>query len=91
VAVTQNVPPQDRGLAGGLFVTALQVGSAVGLAALATIAAARTASAHGQLVKGYQLSFMLCVAFVVVALFVVVVGIRPRAAAPAAPAPTANR
>jgi len=91
VAVTQNVPAQDRGLAGGLFVTALQVGSAVGLATLATVAAARTAAAHGQLVKGYQLSFLLCVCFVVAALIIVLVGIRSRATPAATAVTTANR
>jgi hypothetical protein len=59
--------PNERGLAGGLFATALQVGQAIGLAALATIAAARTASAHGSLVRGYQLSFLISVGIVAVA------------------------
>jgi len=44
-----------------------QVGQAVGLAALATIAAARTASADGSLVRGYQLSFLVSVGIVAVA------------------------
>jgi EmrB/QacA subfamily drug resistance transporter len=89
VAVTQGVPGQDRGLAGGLFVTAQQIGAAVGLAALATIAAARTVSSHGQLVKGYQLSFVLCVALVIVALVTVLVGIRePRATVVASTTPS---
>jgi hypothetical protein len=46
VAVTARIGPNERGLAGGLFATAQQVGQAVGLAALATIAAARTAGTH---------------------------------------------
>jgi EmrB/QacA subfamily drug resistance transporter len=87
VAVTQGVPAQDRGLAGGLLVTAQQIGAAVGLATLATIAAARTASAHDELVKGYQLAFELCVVLVVVALGVVLLGIRSRATPTPAPAP----
>jgi hypothetical protein len=63
----------------------------VGLAALATIAAARTASAHGQLVQGYQLSFLICVGFVVAALLIVLIGIRPRATSVAAPSATASQ
>ena len=43
-----------------LFVTAQQEsGAAAGLAALATIADARTRSAHGSLVAGYRLSFLV--------------------------------
>jgi hypothetical protein len=39
--------PDERGLAGGLFATAQQLGQALGLAALATVAADRTRAAHG--------------------------------------------
>jgi EmrB/QacA subfamily drug resistance transporter len=67
VAVTAGMGPSERGLAGGLFATALQVGQAVGLAILATIAAARTASAHDSLARGYQLSFLIAVGIVAVA------------------------
>ena len=42
---TARVAPGDRGLAGGLYAAAQQVGMAVGLAVLATIAAARTRAA----------------------------------------------
>jgi EmrB/QacA subfamily drug resistance transporter len=68
VAVTARMGPSERGLAGGLFATALQVGQAIGLAALATVAAARTASAHGSLVDGYKLSFLIAVGIVAIAL-----------------------
>ncbi len=67
VAVTAGMGPSERGLAGGLFATAQQVGQAIGLAALATIAAARTAGDNGSLVPGYQLSFLVSVGIVVVA------------------------
>jgi MFS family permease len=67
VAATARMGPNERGLAGGLFATALQVGQAVGLAALATIAAARTAGDHNALVPGYQLSFDVAVGIVAVA------------------------
>jgi EmrB/QacA subfamily drug resistance transporter len=76
VAVTSRVPTEDRGLAGGLFVTTQQVGAAVGLAALATIAAARTSAAHGVLVKGYQLSYLVSAGIVAIAIVTVLLGIR---------------
>ncbi len=68
VAVTARMGPNERGLAGGLFATSQQVGQAVGLAALATIAAASTAGAHGSLVRGYQVSFLVSAGIVAVAL-----------------------
>lgn len=52
VAVTAGIGAGKRGLAGGLFVTAQQVGNAIGLAALATIAATVTNAHHGSLVSG---------------------------------------
>jgi hypothetical protein len=48
-----------RGLAGGMLPTAQQVGAAVVLAALATIAAARTTHAHGSLVAGYRTAYLV--------------------------------
>ena len=59
VAVTAGVGGRTRGLAGGLFATAQQLGAAVGLASLATIAASRTHAAHGSAVAGYRLSFLV--------------------------------
>jgi hypothetical protein len=67
VAVTSGVGPGERGLAGGLFVTAQQVGQAIGLAALATIAAARTNADHGSLVSGYKASFLVAIGLAVAA------------------------
>jgi MFS family permease len=78
VAVTSGVGPGDRGLAGGLFVTAQQVGQAIGLAALATIAAARTESAHGSLVSGYKESFLVAIGIALAALFIIVFQMRTR-------------
>jgi len=79
VAVTSGIGPSERGLAGGLFVTAQQVGQAIGLAALATIAAARTSANHGSLVSGYKASFLVATGIVVVALLIVVIQMRTRA------------
>jgi EmrB/QacA subfamily drug resistance transporter len=76
VAATARVEPSERGLAGGLFVTSMQVGQAVGLAALATIAAARTQAAHGVLVTGYRLSFILTTSIALLALIVVLLNRR---------------
>ena len=84
-AITSGVPPQQRGLAGGLFVTAQQVGSALGLAVLATVAAARTGHG-GSLVSGYRLAFVVATGLVVLAAIVLML-IRPRRTPPEAPPP----
>jgi MFS family permease len=78
VAVTSGVGPGERGLAGGLFVTAQQVGQAVGLAALATIAATRTNATHGSLVSGYKASFLVAIGISVAAVLIVLVQMRAR-------------
>jgi hypothetical protein len=58
-----GVPPQDAGLAGGLVNTTRQVGGAIGLAALATVAGSVTAHAavhrpHVEaLTAGYRVVF----------------------------------
>jgi MFS family permease len=72
VLATAGVAAGDRGLAGGLLAAAQQVGMAVGLAVLATVAAARTRAAPGPaaaaLVSGYRLSYLVAVAIVACAL-----------------------
>jgi EmrB/QacA subfamily drug resistance transporter len=80
VAVTSGVGPGERGLAGGLYVTAQQVGLAVGLAALATIAAAETNAHHRSLAIGYQTAFRVSIGLSVVAVLIVAVQMRTRAA-----------
>jgi len=79
VAVTARMGPSERGLAGGLFATSQQVGQAVGLAALATIAAARTAAGDGSLVTGYRTSFLVSAAIVAIALATVIFRLRTAA------------
>jgi EmrB/QacA subfamily drug resistance transporter len=59
VAITSGVHGRDQGIAGAMFTTGQQVGAAVGLAVLATAAAARTAAAAGDVVAGYRLSFLI--------------------------------
>ena len=72
VLATAGVAPGDRGLAGGLLAASQQVGMAVGLAVLATVAAARTRAAAGPsaaaLVSGYRLSYLVGAAITACAL-----------------------
>jgi EmrB/QacA subfamily drug resistance transporter len=62
---TTNVEPNDAGLASGLLNSAQQVGGALGLAVLATLAANATANAPAAggvpaaLVSGYQVAFFV--------------------------------
>jgi EmrB/QacA subfamily drug resistance transporter len=78
IAITSGVRREDQGLAGGLFTTSQQAGAAIGLALLATAAAARTAHAAGSLVAGYRLSFLISAGIVAVAALLVSVQLRPR-------------
>jgi EmrB/QacA subfamily drug resistance transporter len=64
-AVTTGAAERERGLAAGLFNTAAQIGTAVGLSLLVTIAVARTASLAGgsapaaeALTDGYRWAFL---------------------------------
>jgi EmrB/QacA subfamily drug resistance transporter len=76
--------PEEAGLASGLVNTTLQVGGAIGLAALATMSTERSASlaAAGDstaaaLTGGYQLAFLIGAGLVLVAVGVAATVLRP--------------
>jgi len=87
---TQN----DAGLASGFVNTTVQVGGAVGLAVLATVATERTdgllaagESGAAALNSGYHLAYLIGAALVGIAIVVAVTVLRPEPAAGAAEAP----
>ena len=87
---TTNVQSEDAGLASGLFNTSQQVGGALGLAILSTLAASRTShllphpatasiAAHdAALTRGYHVAFAVGAAMLLAALGVLAATIRKR-------------
>jgi MFS family permease len=82
IAITSGVRHSQQGLAGALFTTSQQTGAAVGLAILATAAAAATAAHGGSLVDGYRLSFLIATGLAVLAAVIVALALRSQAARP---------
>src|SRR5712691_10802634 len=89
LVATTNIQAEDAGLASGLFNTAQQVGGALGLAILSTLAASRTSHVLGglghaasssdhatALVHGFQLAFTSGAGLMVAAAILMVVLIR---------------
>jgi EmrB/QacA subfamily drug resistance transporter len=87
-----DATPSDAGLSSGVFNTTAEVGSALGLAVLATLSASRYADLRHTGVpeiaaqtSGYRLAFVVAALLVVAALVLTVVVVRP---SPSAPSPS---
>jgi MFS family permease len=86
LAAMSDVPPEESGLASGIVNTAFMMGGALGLAVLASLAAARTDSllASGEdelaaLTGGYSLAFVVGAGFSVAAAVIGALLLRPAA------------
>jgi hypothetical protein len=77
---TAGVETAEGGLASGLFNTSQQVGGALGLAILATVAANTTGGVHtpAATVDGFQSAFIVAAGLMLAGLVLVTFGLRKR-------------
>lgn len=80
LVATAGVDAQEGGLASGLFNTSQQVGGALGLAILATVAANTTGAANtpAAMVDGFQAAFIVAAGLMIAGLLLVSFGLRKR-------------
>jgi EmrB/QacA subfamily drug resistance transporter len=82
LVATTGLDDSDQGLASGLFNTSQQIGGALGLAVLSTLAASKSSSAGGgvkaSLVSGFHWAFAGSAAFVLAGLVTMLVLLRQR-------------
>jgi EmrB/QacA subfamily drug resistance transporter len=80
LTATTNVAGEDQGLASGLFNTAQQVGGALGLAVLSTLAANRTAggTSPDALVDGFRVAFTAGAGLLALGALITAVALRRR-------------
>jgi MFS family permease len=71
VGAISGVAPSEQGSAAAILSTSQQVGSAVGLSLLATIAAATTHSEGGSLVGGFRVSYLVAAGIATLGIIVV--------------------